>query len=147
MPPVKVVWYDGGLKPPRPEELEQGASMGTNGTLYVGDEGKILDNRIIPASRREAFKEPPRSIPRSPGHYEEWLIHCKGGKPGGSNFDWAGPLAEVVLLGNVALRMELKEKLTRQRLQWDPVSFTFPNLPEANQFLHHEYRKGWSLEG
>jgi hypothetical protein len=145
LPPVKLVWYDGGLKPPRPPELEDGAPMDTNGTMYVGDAGKILDNRIIPESRRREFTMPPPTLPRSPGHYEEWLNQCKGGPPAGSNFDWAGPLTEAVLLGNVALRVEMKDEMIRHRLDWDSKNLKITNLPEANKFLHTEYRKGWEL--
>ncbi len=145
LPPVKLTWYDGGLRPPRPEELEDGQLMGPTGRLLVGNKGKILGNKIIPESRRKKYQEPPRSIPRSPGHYQEWIDACKGGKPGGSNFDWAGPLAETVLLGNVALRLQLREDMTRQKLLWDAPNLRFTNLPEANQFLRREYRQGWSL--
>jgi predicted dehydrogenase len=145
MPPVKVAWYDGGMKPPRPEGIPDGVPMGTNGCLYVGDEGMILDNRIYPETRRREFADTPRTLPRSPGHYEEWLIHAKEGTPAGSNFDWAGPLTEVVLLGNIALRTELKEQVTRQRLAWDPKAFAITNLPEANKYLRCVYRKGWTL--
>ena len=63
----------------------------------------------------------------------------------GSNFDWAGPLAESVLLGNVALRVQLREDLTLSSLLWDPVKLKFTNLDDANQFLRNEYRAGWSL--
>ena len=145
LPPVTLIWYDGGLKPHRPSELEDGLQVGTNGTMYVGDKGKILHNRIITKSRRQEYRAPDPYIPKSPGHYEEWLQACKGGKPAGSNFDVAGPLTEVVLLGNVALRFELKEKMDRHALQWDPQAFEFTNLPEANRFLHTEYRSGWTL--
>jgi predicted dehydrogenase len=145
MVPVELTWYDGGLKPKRPEILEDNAMMGDNGTLYVGDKGMILDGRIIPEARRKEYKRPEPSIPSSPGHYEEWLAACKGGKPAGSNFDWAGPLAEVVLLGNVAIRKDLKDKVLRHKLMWDPEAFKITNLPEANQYLQVEYRKGWSL--
>ena len=65
--------------------------------------------------------------------------------PGGSDFEWAGPLTETVLLGNIVLRSELKEKLSGIVLEWDPDKFGFTNLPEADKFLHTEYRKGWSL--
>ena len=70
---------------------------------------------------------------------------CKGGKPAGSNFDWAGPLAESVLLGNVALRVQLREDLTLYKLLWDSAALKFTNLDEANQFLRRDYRAGWSL--
>jgi predicted dehydrogenase len=145
MSPVTVTWYDGGLKPPRPEELEDGLQMGSGGTLYVGDNGKILDGRLIPETRRKAYKLPEKTLARSPGHYQEWIDACKGGKPGGANFDWAGPLTEVVLLGNIALRMEMKEQVSRHKLLWNPETFKITNLPDANQFLHTEYRKGWTL--
>ena len=145
MPPVKLVWYDGGLRPPRPEELEDGQVMGDNGRMLVGEKGKILGNRIIPQSRRKEYKEPDKTIPRSPGHYKEWIEACKGGKAGGSNFDWAGPLAETVLLGNVALRVQLREDLTRHKLLWDSANLRFTNLDEANAFLKRGYRQGWML--
>ncbi|MBN1816582.1 MAG: Gfo/Idh/MocA family oxidoreductase [Sedimentisphaerales bacterium] len=145
MPAVTLTWYDGGMKPFRPEELEEGRQLGTNGTLFVGDKGKILDGRIIPESKQKEYTMPPKSLPRSPGHYEEWITACKGGEPAGSNFSFAGPLTEVVLLGNIALRLELKEKVSRLKLQWDPENLKITNLPEANQFLHVEYRKGWTL--
>ena len=145
MPPVKLVWYDGGLRPPRPAELPDGQLMGDNGRLLVGDKGKILGNRIIPESRKKEYPEPAKSIPRSPGHYVEWIQACKGGKPAGSNFSWAGPLAETVLLGNVALRSQLRDDMTRHRLDWDSEKLQFTNLPEANQFLRREYRQGWTL--
>ncbi len=145
MPAVTVSWYDGGLKPHRPDELEDGRMMGTNGTLYVGDKGKILDGRLIPESKQKAYTMPGKTIARSPGHYEEWINACKGGEPAGSCFDFAGTLTEVVLLGNIALRVELKEQVARHKLQWDPKAFKITNLPEANQFLHYEYRKGWTL--
>ncbi len=145
MPPLKLVWHDGGLRPPRPEELEDGASMGAGGTLYIGDEGKILNGRIIPKARRKAFALPPKTIPRSPGHYVEWLNHCKGGEPGGSNFEWAGPLTEAVLLGNIALRRELRKEMDRHKLLWDSKQFKITNLPEADKFLGVEYRQGFEF--
>ncbi len=145
MPPVKMHWYDGGMKPPRPDELEDGQNFGTGGTLFVGDKGKMLGHMVIPESRRKEFGTPPKVLERSPGHYQEWINACKGGKPAGSNFDHAGPLAEAVLLGNVALRAALKRKLTRTRLHWDSKNFKFTNMPEANQYLQRNYREGWSL--
>ena len=145
MPPVTLTWYDGGLRPMLLKELEEGVQMGTGGTLYVGDKGKILDDKILPKSLRDSYKIPAPTIPSSPGHEEEWIRACKGGEAGGSDFEWAGPLTETVLLGNIALRSELKEKLSSQVLEWDPEKFSFPNLPEADKFLHNEYRTGWTL--
>ena len=145
LPPVKLTWYDGGLRPPRPAELEDGQLLGDNGRLLVGSKGKILGNKIIPESRRQEYKDPPPTILRSAGHYTEWIAACKGGKPGGSNFDWAGPLAETVLLGNVALRAQLRDDMTRHELLWDAPNLRITNLPEANEFLRREYREGWTL--
>jgi predicted dehydrogenase len=153
MVPMKLVWYDGGLRPPRPEELEEDKEMGANGHLFIGDKGKILTLRtekrrgyvLIPESRAEQYGVPPKKLPRSIGHYKEWIEACKGGNPAGSNFDWAGPLAEVVLLGNVALRPQLREELTTKRLFWDGASMRFKNSDEANKFLRYEYREGWTL--
>jgi predicted dehydrogenase len=145
MPPCKLVWYDGGLRPPRPEGLPDGRLMGDNGRLLIGDEGFILGNTIYPESRAKEVGPIPKTLPRSPGHHVEWIQACKGGPPPGSNFDWAGPLTEAVLLGNIPLRVQLREDLTRFMLRWDPVAFKFTNLEEANAFLRREYRAGWTL--
>ena len=150
MPPVKLVWYDGGLRPPRPAELEDSREMGPTGALLIGDKGKILSNRmswkLLPEARAQEYGTPPKKLERSPGHYIEWIQACKGSGPKpGSNFDWAGPLAEVVLLGNVALRLKLRGEMAKHKLLWDPEKFEFTNLPAANQFLRREYRTGWTL--
>jgi predicted dehydrogenase len=145
MPPVTLTWYDGGLRPMRIPELDEGMQLRAGGTLYVGDKGKILDDTILPKSLRESYTKPAPSIPSSPGHEQEWILACKGGAAGGSDFEWAGPLTETVLLGNIALRPELKEKLSGQSLLWNPEKFSFTNLTEADKYLHTEYRKGWSL--
>ncbi|UCC98448.1 MAG: Gfo/Idh/MocA family oxidoreductase [Phycisphaerales bacterium] len=144
--PVTLHWYDGGMKPPRPKELEDSRSWGTNGIFFVGDKGKMLEERLIPESRQKEYGKPPQKLERSPGHHEEWILACKGGKPAGSNFpDHAGLLAQVVLLGNLALRPALKEKLTRVKLHWDGEAMKVTNLPEANQYLKRKYRAGWQL--
>ncbi|HIJ53772.1 MAG TPA: Gfo/Idh/MocA family oxidoreductase [Planctomycetes bacterium] len=145
MPPVKLSWYDGGMRPRRPDELENGRRLGTGGVLFVGEAGKMLGERLIPESRMKEYKRPAQMIPRSPGHHKEWIQACKGGKPAGSNFDHAGPLAEAVLLGNVALRPELKEKMNQTRLLWDGPNLKITNISEANKFLRREYREGWTL--
>jgi predicted dehydrogenase len=143
MPEVKVVWYDGGLRPPRPRNLPANVRMGTNGRLLIGDDGFILDNRVFPESRAKEWPEPPKTIPRVDNHYQEWAKACKSGPPAGSNFDWAGPLAEAVLLGNVALRVGLREELTRTVIEWDSEQLRCSNLEKANQFIRRQYREGW----
>jgi predicted dehydrogenase len=147
MPPLKLVWYDGGLRPPRPAGLDDGEVMGDNGRLLIGTEGFLLGRRLYPDKRREEVGTVPSSIPRVPKSdtYTEWATCCKTGRRGGAHFDWAGPLAETVLLGNVALRVQLREKLTRARLLWDSEKFGFTNVPEADALLRREYREGWKL--
>ncbi len=146
MPPLKLTWYDGGLMPPRPEELEPGRRFGeVDDTLFVGDKGKMLGHRLIPESTMRDYKQPSKTIQRSPGHHAEWLAACKGGPAARSNFDWAGPLTEVVLLGNVALRTEKLLYEKGLKLTFDAPSMKITNLPEANQFIRGQYRDGWTL--
>lgn len=138
MPAVKLTWYDGGLKPARPEELEAERQMGKSGAIYVGDKGKMLDGRLIPESKMKEYERPPKTLPRSIGHHKEWIEACKGGQAAGSNFDFAHLVAEVVLLGNIALR-------TGEKLYWDGPNMKVTNVPEANEYIHRQYRQGWSL--
>ena len=150
MPPVKVQWHDGGLRPPRPDVLQEGTVMAANGVMLVGDDGVILtdwDNgwHMFPESRAREYGAPPKVLARSPGHHEEWILACKGGPKAGSNFDWAGPLTEGVLLGNVALRAQLRDDLTQKKLLWDSEEMAFTNHLAANQFLRRDYRAGWEL--
>jgi len=145
MPPCKLTWYDGGLRPPRPDGLPEGQRMSDNGCMLVGDKGFILNGKVYPESRANEVGDIPSVLTASPGHYVEWIQACKGGKTAGSNFEWAGPLAESVLLGNVALRVQLREELTLYKLQWDSAGLKFPNLDDANKYVRRDYRKGWSL--
>jgi predicted dehydrogenase len=145
MPPCKLCWYDGGIRPPRADGLPDDVLMGENGRLLIGDKGFILNNSVYPASAAKAVADLPHSIPPSPGHHLEWVEACKGGKPAGSNFDWAGPLAESVLVGNVALRVQLRQEMTLCKLNWDSASLRFTNIEDANKFLRREYRPGWTL--
>jgi len=144
MPPVELTWYDGGLKPGRPEELEERQEMGKGGTLFVGDKGEMVGiprrrgGMLLPRSRRQEYTPPPKTLPRSPGHFEEWIEACKGGKPAGANFEFASLVTEVVLLGNIAVR-------TGKKLRWDGPNLKITNVREANDYLHCEYRQGWTL--
>ena len=138
MPPVMISWYDGGMRPWRPEELEEEREMGSGGSLYIGDKGKLMGHRLIPESKMKEYERPPKTLPRSIGHHKEWIEACKGGKPAGSNFDHAGPLAEAILLGNIAVR-------TGSKLYWDGPNMKVTNVPEANEYIHRQYRQGWTL--
>jgi predicted dehydrogenase len=146
MPPVKLTWYDGGLMPPRPAELEDGRRYGgADSNLYVGDKGKMLSHRLIPEARMKEYKKPPTTLPRSPGHHKEWLLACKGGPPARSNFELSGPMAEVVLLGNIAVRMGQTLYEKGLKLYYDGPNMRITNMPEANKYIRREYRKGWTL--
>jgi len=146
LPPVKLTWYDGGLMPPRPAELEDGRRFGSaDDNLYVGDKGKMLSHRLIPEAKMKEYKQPPKTLPRSPGHHKEWIRACKGGPPAGSNFEASGPMAEVVLLGNIAVRMSQQLYEKGLKLYYDGPNMRITNMPEANDYIRREYRKGWTL--
>jgi len=150
MPPVKFTWYDGGLKPPRPEELEENRPFvgegeeEDEGLLFVGDRGKILCGfsgahpKLIPEAKMNSFAPPPKTLPRSPGNEREWLDACKGGKvkPGG-NFEFEGLVTETLLLGNVAAR-------AGRTLNWDRAAMKV-NADAAQKFVSPERRSGWEL--
>jgi predicted dehydrogenase len=137
---VTITWWDGGLKPPQPDEMDADSEFGEGDwLLIVGDKGKMYGHRIIPNARAKEIGAPPSVLERSPGHYLEWIQACKGGAPGGSDFvNHAAHLAEVVLLGNIAIR-------TKQKLLWDAPNLRFTNSEAANQLINPPYRSGWSL--
>jgi predicted dehydrogenase len=147
LPAVQLHWYDGGMVPPRPAELEKGRELNReDGILFVGDKGKMLvggwggeSPRLIPEERMKSYQRPAKTLPRSIGHHREWLQACKRGTPTQSNFDFAGPLTEAVLLGTVCVR------LGGQQLLWDSENLKVTNVPEANNYIHYDYRKGWTL--
>ena len=141
-PELKLVWYDGGKAPPRPAELPADDGWpGGGGTMYVGTDGILLHGgpldgfRILPESRQRDVKDklPPKTLPRSIGHYEEWIAACHGGAAPGACFDYSGPLTEIVLLGNLAVRLG-------GRIEWSAKKFACTNRPEANALLRRSYR-------
>ncbi len=143
---VTLHWYDGSRMPPRPPELERGRRMGQddNGILIVGSKGTIMGGgwsaspRLIPESRQRAFGRPPLKLPRSPGHHRDWLNACKGGPKACSDFSYGGPLTEIVLLGNVAVR-------AKKKILWDGEKMKATNAPEAQAFIQEPYRAGFDL--
>ena len=148
-PPVKLVWFDGGLLPPRPEELEPGRMMGEKGggVIFLGTKGKLMcsvyggNPRLIPETKMKEYKRPEKSIPRSPGIHEEWVAACKGEGKTTSPFEYAGKLTEMMLLGNIAIKLVDKKTI----LQWDGPNMQFTNSDEANQLLTKKYRDGWTI--
>jgi hypothetical protein len=159
MPPLRLFWYDGGLLPPRPQGLElveRAPSM-----YYVGEKGVLIPRPprrpattaatgdadapppaaefiLLVDGKRKEFAPPRKTIPRSIGHYREWIEASKGGKPSNCNFEYARLFAETALLGVIAARMS-------KDLEYDAHEMRFLNEPDANQFLRCEYRTGWSL--
>ena len=189
--PVKVAWYDGGLLPPRPAELKDGEIMGdwSGGCLFVGSKGKLLcdsygrNPRLLPEELNNSYKRPDPYLRRienamDGGHELDWIRACKESPHSrietSSNFAYAGPMNEVVVMGNLAVRLQdLKRKL-----QWDAENMMIPNIsdedeirivttdkftvinghphfdtqyatmkakPAAEEYIRHTYREGWKL--
>ncbi|MBU6400157.1 MAG: Gfo/Idh/MocA family oxidoreductase [Verrucomicrobia bacterium] len=147
LPPVQLHWYDGGILPPRPAELEEDRDLDPeDGILFVGDKGKMLVEgwggerpRLIPESRNREYQRPPKTLPRSIGHHQEWVAACKTGSATRSNFGFAGPLTEAVLLGSLCVHYG------GTKLYWDSANLKVTNEPDANKLLHYQYRPGWTL--
>ena len=144
-PPVTVTWYEAGRKPPL--SLALGEPLPGNGALLIGDKGRLLQtdmygayHKLLPTDRYSDYTPPAQTLPRARiGHQQEWIDSAKTGSPTMANFEYAGRLTEAFLVGNVALR-------TGQTLQWDGEAMKAANCPEAQRFVHPEYRKGWSLD-
>ena len=163
LPPLKFWWYDGNpkddFKPLRPDAGILREVMGIyddvprSGALIIGDKGQLFspddygaefylalhgDKDFVPGDEHEAAIAVPRTIPRSHGHMQEWFNMMKDGTPAYSNFDIAGYLAEVILLGCVAVRLG-----EGQRMEWDGPNMKSPNQPGASRFLQRHNRHGW----
>src|SRR5262249_9211829 len=134
MPPVNVHWYEGkkdGVLVQPPVDLLQGEKMSNSASLIVGSKGTMYSpddyggrSIWLPKDQYKDMKKPAPTLPRSPGHHKEWVDAALGsGKPPMSNFDYAGPLTEFVLLGNLALRIG-------KRFEWDAENMKAKGLPE-----------------
>jgi predicted dehydrogenase len=155
LPPVKLVWYEGvkdGKKNLPPQELLQGEAAGGSASLIIGEKGTMYSPAdygerwvLLPKKQFEGYTNPQPTLPRFEGRDDdlhqkmEWAAAIKGGPKSLANFDYAGLLAETVLLGNVALRAQGK------KLEWDGSGLKFKNDSTANQYLKREYRKSWTL--
>jgi predicted dehydrogenase len=141
LPPVKLIWHDGGK---RPRMFAEGKlPQWGDGNLFVGEKGMILADYsrhvLLPEISFRGFERPKETIPNSVGHHKEWLNAIKNGGPTTCNFDYSGALTECVLLGNVSHR------LGNRPLEWDARNLKVVNEPEAERFVQHHYRKGWTL--
>ncbi len=150
MPPVKLTWFDGRLKPPIPANYINGEKLGGNGAMFVGEKGIILHGshgagnlRLEPKSLMEEYKRPPARIPRIEGgddkHMQDWIRACKEGVQPSASFEYGGPLTEMALLGVLALQVK------DERLYWDPEKLEIKNNDRANAIVKPEFREGWSL--
>jgi len=151
-PAVKMVWYDGSRKKDDQNLPSSEAVHGLplrqkgSGLLIIGEKGMMFSpddygsqQQWLTHDRKPLeVKKPEPTLPRSPGHYKEWVNACKGGQPCLSNFDYAAVLTEAILLGVVALR-------AGKKIEYDAESGKVTNVADANQFLQREYRKGWEL--
>ena len=140
--PVRLAWYDGGFKPPRPEGLSDDEWLHSNGTMYVGSKGTLLSMggvRFMPGDLAE--NEVPRLYDRIAGesHENNWIRAIRGEENASSPFAFAAPLTETVLLGVVSLLAGNK------KIHWDAENLRITNLPEANRHLRRTPREGWEL--
>jgi len=155
LPRIAFHWHNGSTRPGVRKVLEEFLGRPVNwgpknwsdwaGSLIVGTEGKILATAhnatfvILPAEKFKGVeKGAPRKVDRSAGHERDWLNACRGGKPAWANFDYAGPLTEFNMLGNVATQFP-------GVLEFDPLACKIVNNQAADSALRSEYRKGWSL--
>ncbi|MFB3853543.1 MAG: Gfo/Idh/MocA family protein [Vicinamibacterales bacterium] len=146
LPALKLHWYDGGLLPERPEELEPDRRLPESGTIFVGDKGKLISEtysespRLIPETKMQKYKRPKKTVPRVEGSHEQnWIDAIRGRAKATSPFEYAGPFSETVLLGNLAILYP------STKLLWDGPNMRVTNHAEANTYVQHEYRPGWSL--
>jgi predicted dehydrogenase len=139
-PAIGLTWYDGGKRPPA--ELIDGREPARSGILVIGEKGKMYSGGDNGAERvlLGGAEEVEVTFPESPGHVAEWVRAIKGGEPAMSNFpDYAGPLTETVLLGNLAVWADGK------KIEWDAATLTAKNAPEVANVIRSEYRSGWSM--
>ncbi|NLW83374.1 MAG: Gfo/Idh/MocA family oxidoreductase [Phycisphaerae bacterium] len=148
MPAVKVHWYDGGLMPERPAELEGNRRMGDSdgGVLFVGDKGKLMCGcygqrpELVPYSRMREYRRPEPTLPRiSVSHEMNWVDACKGNGEPSAPFDYSGPFTEMVLMGNLCLFRP------GEKIVWDGDKMEVTNIPELNRYVNPPYREGWTL--
>jgi predicted dehydrogenase len=144
--PVKLTWYDGGKKPPRPAGLEADRELHDNGIYFVGDKGAMLCGgwsgtpRLVPESAMKDFARPEKTIPRSPGHRKEWVEACLAEKPedAKAGFWYSAPFTESLLVGVLPIRLG-------KRIEWDAAGMRAKNAPEAEALIRKPYRKGFEL--
>jgi predicted dehydrogenase len=152
LPPLQVHWYDGGMQPRRPLELNRSVTMPSMGLLFVGEYGKLLTGYtggrpgndrglagglLLPEEQFKDFQQPAKTLRRVPDHYGEWTRACKTGEQTVCPIEFGAEMTEMGLLGALALR-------TGRVLEWDADTMRVTNEDEANQWVDPPYRDGWS---
>lgn len=139
-PALTLVWYDGGKLPSA--DLLDGKQPESSGSLVIGEKGRLYspgdsgDSRVLLGGASETEV----TFPQSPGHFEEFIRAIKGGEPAMSNFpNYAGPLSETVLLGNLAVWAEGK------KIEWDGRRLRATNAPEVEHIVRPRFREGWKV--
>ena len=142
-PPVRLTWYDGGLRPAAPPELGR-FPLPSRGVLFRGEKGVIQCDgaggapRVFPESLRAAITKPVATIKRSNGHHRDWIDACKGGESASSHFEYGARLTETALLGVLALRL-------RKPVEWDAAAMQVKGQPAAEAIIRGSYRAGWEI--
>lgn len=149
-PAVKMVWYDGGKRPDK--ELLNGKDASGSGSIIIGDQGKLYSPNDYGAAYEllGGPEQPEVEFEASPGHFQEWVRAIKEGKPAMSNFpDYAGPLTETVLLGNLAVWLakdaNAEGVAEGKKVEWDAKNLKATNAPEVDNIVKNEYREGYKL--
>jgi len=143
MPPVKVTWSDGGIKPTRPAGLE--ADRRLREALYIGDKGMLMHGthgaapELIPND--PDFVEPEKWLKRPSSVYVDFIEAIKEGRMAANDFEVSGKLTEIMLLTNIAVAAQMVNKT----LEYDAENMKITNCPEADEYFHYEYREGWKL--
>ena len=169
-----MTWSDGGIRPSHPDVIppdhDIGGSGSYNGVMMIGEKGIITTNindsspmmpkLYLADGTMEPGPELPKDIEPEYGHQRKWVDACKAGfgspehRALTSSFDYAGPMTETVLMGNLAIRSFMLRRETsggntefyaRKKLLWDGENTRITNLDEANQFVGRTYREGWSV--
>jgi predicted dehydrogenase len=136
MPPVKLVWYSGDRRP------EYKLPKWGNGVLFVGSKGMLLTDYehhvLLPEKDFAGFAPPKPTIQNSIGHHAEWIRAIKHKGKTTCHFEYGAMMTEAGLLGNVAFR-------TGKKIEWDAANMRAKNCPEADEYIQHHYRQGWSI--
>ncbi|MHC2065961.1 Gfo/Idh/MocA family protein [Bremerella sp. T1] len=152
--PLTMYWYDGG-KLPAPELTKDlplnNGKLSSSGSLLIGDAGKIYSPNdygakfhLLPEEKFKDYEGPEESIPRSPGHFKEFVEGIKGGPEPMSNFpNYAGPLSETILLGNLSV-WTTGESGKGKVIEWDAKNLEAKNAPEVAEIIKPKYREGWA---